>query len=74
MAMTKRKQKDKGAVVPIVRSEEDIPDTNPVRNDKPEENPMVEVEPGGAVRPLGTDEHAEEKVRTPIDHPDEDAQ
>lgn len=53
--------------------DDEDPDYSPMTDKDGKKRPLREIEPGGVVRPLGTDEDAEEDVRRPIEHPSKDA-
>lgn len=53
--------------------DDEDPNYSPMTDKDGNKRPLREIEPDGTVRPLGTDEDAEEEVRRPIEHPSKDA-
>lgn len=59
------------ATGPAVGDED--PNYSPMTDKNGNKRPLREIEPDGVVRPLGTDEDADEDVHRPVEHPPKDA-
>lgn len=53
-------------------TDDEDPNYSPMTDRDGNKRPLREIEPSGEVRPLGTDEDAEQEVRRPIEHPNDD--